>query len=159
MRFARVMAMAILPTALVLLGGCSLFQQQEAQPQVTSAVSSQPAGQGTTVSSTPAKSPGRYYDFNDILIPPDMDLSKSDSILFRVGTFKAGLLVFKGNYTSASLVNFFIDNMAKDNWVLKSSFKYPKVALFFAKKGKTCVIYIDEGPFSTDVEIWVAPAL
>lgn len=159
MRLARPTAMAALLAALFLLGGCSLFQQQDAQPQVTSAVSSQPAGQGTVVSGGGPRSPGRYYDFNDILIPPDMELSKSDSILFRVGAFKAGLLVFKGDYTSSSLVNFFIDNMAKDNWILKSSFKYPKVALFFAKKGKTCVIYIDEGPFSTEVDIWVAPAL
>jgi hypothetical protein len=58
-----------------------------------------------------------------------------------------------------SLINFFMDSMAKDNWVLKSSFKYPQVALFFAKKGKTCVINIKERTFSTEVAIWVAPAL
>jgi hypothetical protein len=79
--------------------------------------------------------------------------------LFKVGTFKAGLLTFSDNLEVESLINFFVETMAKDNWALKSSFKYPKVALFFAKQGKTCVIHITEHTFSTEVEIWVAPAI
>ena len=87
-----------------------------------------------------------------------MSLVKESSIIFRVGAFSAGVLVFKGNVDSESLLNFFTEVMAKDNWTLKSSFKYPKSALFFGKKGKVCIISIMEHTFNTNVEIWVAPA-
>ncbi|MGD8563265.1 MAG: hypothetical protein PVG03_12030 [Desulfarculaceae bacterium] len=114
---------------------------------------------GKQASGEPAGPVGRYYDFDDIQVPNSLDLEKDQSILFRVGAFKAGLLVFTDRVESESLVNFFVEGMAKDNWALKSSFKYPQVALFFAKKGKTCVVHIIEGTLSTRVEIWVAPAL
>ena len=101
---------------------------------------------------------GRYYDFDDIQVPVQLKLNKEASILFKVGTLKAGVLVFEDNLELESLINFFVDSMAKDNWTLKSSFKYPKSALFFAKPGKTCVVQITESTFKTTVEIWVAPA-
>ena len=131
--------------SLALAAGCSWFQQSNESTQ-------QAAGK------PPAeKAVARYYDFDDILIPLDLDLNKDKSILFKVGTFKAGVLVLSGRVESESLINFFVESMAKDNWQLKSSFKYPQVALFFAKKGKTCVINIKEGTLDTDVAIWVAP--
>lgn len=138
--------------------GCSVFQKE--------ATASQPAAadggaQGNVANSgDPAKaSVGRYYDFDDIQVPTQLKLNKEKSILFKVGTFKAGLLTFSDNLEVESLINFFVETMARDNWTLKSSFKYPKVALFFAKQGKTCVIHITEHTFSTEVEIWVAPTI
>ena len=130
--------------ALTLLAGsgCSLMQSQPDQGDAAE-------GKGGAV--------GRYYDFDDIQVPTALKLDKDRSILFRVGAFKAGVLVLKDNLQVESLINYFTDTMAKDNWVLKGSFKYPLVGMFFAKQGKTCVIRIKEHTFSTEVEIWVAP--
>lgn len=140
-------ALAIFILGLLMATGCSLIQQDS----------------GSTAKSAggaqPAQSFGRYYDFDDIQVPKSLTLQRQESILFRVGNFKAGVLVFEDRVELESLINFFVEGMAKDNWVLKSTFKYPKAALFFAKQGKTCVIMIEEGTINTKVEIWVAPAL
>jgi hypothetical protein len=138
--------------------GCSIFQKEATASQPAKADS---GSQGNVANSAePAKaSLGRYYDFDDIQVPNQLKLIKEKSILFKVGSFKAGLLTFSDNLEVESLINFFVNTMGKDNWTLKSSFKYPKVALFFAKQGKTCVIHITEHTFSTEVEIWVAPTI
>lgn len=145
----RLIGPALLLAAVLALSGCSIFTKGSVGPKAAS-------GAGHPGSSEKL---GRYYDFDDIQVPPSLKLDKSRSILFRVGSFKAGVLVFTDNVESESLINFFVETMSRDNWVLKSTFKYPQVALFFAKKGKTCVITIKEHTFSTDVSIWVAPSL
>lgn len=128
--------------AFVLLSaGCSLF---ESKPD-----SSDQARAGAL---------GRYYDFDDIQVPVSLKLNKEKSLIFRVGSFKAGMMSFSDNLEVESLVNFFVDSMGRDNWTLKGSYKYPKVALFFAKQNKTCIVMIIERTFTTEVEIWVAPA-
>ncbi len=136
---------AVLILAAWLLAGCSLFESGNQE-----AAANEPSRQGAV---------GRYYDFDDIQVPVSLKLNKDKSVLFRAGTLKAGMLFFTDNLEVESLVNFFIDSMARDNWTLKSSFKYPKVMLFFAKQSKTCVIQITEHTFSTDVEVWVAPTM
>ena len=136
--------LAVVMLVLTLNAGCSLFSGGGDAKDGDAA-----AKQGAA---------GRYYDFDDIQVPVQLKLNKDQSILFKVGTFKAGVLVFEDNLELESLINFFVDSMAKDNWTLKSSFKYPKSALFFAKPGKTCVIQITESTFKTTVEIWVAPS-
>jgi len=145
MKLAR--GMAILGLVLALTAGCSLGKQPYNAPAKEGAG----AGAGQPL--------GRYYDFDDIQVPSQLKLDKSRSIVFKVGSFKAGLLVLSDNLEVESLIDYFVESMAKDNWVLKSSFKYPQVALFFAKKGKTCVINIKEHTLSTEVAIWVAPAM
>lgn len=129
--------------AVALLAGCSLF---ESKP------SDEGAGQGGRLAPL-----GRYWDFDDVQVPLSLKLNKDKSLVFRVGTFKAGLLSFSDNLEMESLINYFVDTMGKDNWQLKGSYKYPRVALFFAKPAKTCIIVIQEHTFTTDVEIWVAP--
>ena len=142
MKTVKLATCLLLIAALALVSGCSLISggDQAAEDK---------GRQGAV---------GRYYDFDDIQVPVQLKLNKEASILFKVGAFKAGVLVFEDNLELESLINFFVDSMAKDNWTLKSSFKYPKSALFFAKPGKTCVVQITESTFKTTVEIWVAPA-
>lgn len=135
---------AALVLAAMLLAGCSLF---ESKPDSSAG---EPSRQGAV---------GRYYDFDDIQVPVSMKLNKDKSMLFRAGTLKAGMLFFSDNLEVESLVNFFVDSMNRDNWTLKSSFKYPRIMLFFAKQSKTCVIQITERTFTTEVEVWVAPTM
>lgn len=146
MKSCLLFLMLCLVGALMLVaGGCGLTEGDQA-----SAVS--PDG-------TQPASLGRYHDFDDIQVPNSLSLVRDESNFFRVGTFKAGVLVYKDRVEVESLINFFLESMAKDNWTLKGTFKYPRAALFFAKQGKTCVIRVEEGTISTKVEIWVAPTL
>jgi hypothetical protein len=140
--------------------GCSVFQKEATANEPAPAPAASGSKSNVSNSGTQAKATlGRYYDFDDIQVPNQLKLNKEKSILFKVGNFKAGLLSFSDNLEVESLINFFIESMTRDNWMLKSSFKYPRVALFFAKQGKTCVIHITEHTFSTEVEIWVAPTI
>lgn len=141
----RLIPALILALSLGLLAGCSLFKSDS---DTAATASGDRPRQGAL---------GRYYDFDDIQVPVQLKLDKEQSTIFRVGSFKAGVLVFSDNVELESLINFFIESMAKDNWSLKGSFKYPKAALFFAKPGKTCVIQITEGWMKTTAELWVAP--
>ncbi|MFH2127992.1 MAG: hypothetical protein ABIK12_15860 [Pseudomonadota bacterium] len=157
MRFGKGILVALLGLSLLGLGGCSIFSAKPvgAESEKTS-VQAPAGGKGAAVA--PAAI-GRYYDFDDIQVPNALKLDKKRSLIFRAGKFKAGVLVFTDNLEVQSLINFFIDSMQKDNWVLQGSYKYPRVVLFFAKKGKTAVVNIMEDTFSTEVTIWVAPTV
>jgi hypothetical protein len=156
MNLAKIAIATVLILGLGLGAGCSIFQSQP-----VSASSGGTQGQQAGASSGPAtqSAVGRYYDFDDIQVPNQLKLDTKRSLIFRAGKFKAGVLVFTDNLEVESLINFFVDTMQKDNWMLQGSYKYPRVALFFAKKGKTAIIQIVEGTFSTEVSIWVAPTL
>ena len=49
--------------------------------------------------------------------------------------------------------------MAKDGWMLKSSFRYRRVILSFEKGERSCLVNVAEYPLKTKVEIWVAPQI
>ncbi len=157
MRFSKIALAALLSLSLLWAGGCSIFSAKPVGADSGQAGASAPAaGQA---GSSAGMAVGRYYDFDDIQIPTALKLDKKRSLIFRAGKFKAGVLVFTDNLEVQSLINFFVDSMQKDNWVLQGSYKYPRVVLFFAKKGKTAVINIVEDTFSTEVTIWVAPTV
>ncbi|MCF8032947.1 MAG: hypothetical protein K9K66_08040 [Desulfarculaceae bacterium] len=154
MKFSKFTLATILALSLGLAAGCSIFSAQPVGAEKTQdgkAGKAKPAGAPASI--------GRYYDFDDIQVPNALKLDKKRSLIFRAGKFKAGVLVFTDNLEVQSLINFFIDSMQKDNWILQGSYKYPRVVLFFAKKGKTAVINILEDTFSTEVTIWVAPTV
>ena len=142
---ALALALAVILAA-GLLAGCYLI---ESKPDSATAADDQGR----------AGAMGRYYDFDDIQVPTKLKLNKDKSVLFRAGTLTAGMLFVSENVEVEGLISFFIDSMNRDNWTLKSSYKYPRAMLFFAKASKTCVIVITEHTFATDVEIWVAPAM
>ncbi|MCB2227395.1 MAG: hypothetical protein KQH53_12015 [Desulfarculaceae bacterium] len=164
MKFLKLTLASVLTLSLGLAAGCSIFSAQPVGAEKAPAAQGAPAKTGdaaaaaTKTRMAPA-AVGRYYDFDDIQVPNALKLDKKRSLIFRAGKFKAGVLVFTDNLEVQSLINFFIDSMQRDNWVLQGSYKYPRVVLFFAKKGKTAVIHIEESTFSTEVTIWVAPAV
>lgn len=100
-----------------------------------------------------------YYDFADILIPAELRLDRENSFVYSTPSFTAGVLVFEGYLQGDSLVNFFTTNMAKDGWMLKSSFRYRRVILNFEKDKRSCLVNVAEFPLKTKVEIWVAPQM
>jgi hypothetical protein len=99
-----------------------------------------------------------YYDFEDILIPAELSMVKKKSVVYATPAFTAGVLVFEGRVTGDSLVNFFSSSMAKDAWLLRSSFRHQdQVILNFEKGERSCLIVIEESTLKTQVKVWVAP--
>lgn len=129
-----------------MMWGCSFF----------STLKTGSAPQGAAPEEEAAAAP-LYYDFGDILIPNELKVDKKSSFIFRTPGLSAGVLVLRGRVEGTSLVAFFENNMAKDNWQPVSSFKSPRTIMLFKKENRWCVINITEKEFSTIAEIWVAP--
>ena len=103
------------------------------------------------------KSVPLYYDFGDVLIPRELELDVNSSFVYHTSGFTAGILAFKSKAELGSMVNFFENNMAKDNWQAVGTFKSPRTLLLFQKQNRWCVINITDNRWDTLVEIWVAP--
>ena len=99
-----------------------------------------------------------YYDFEDVLIPRDLKLNTKSSFVYHTAGLTAGVLVFTSKVDRDSLIQFFENNMAKDNWLAVSSFKSPRTLLLFQKENRWCVINITDNNWDTLVEIWAAPS-
>jgi hypothetical protein len=98
-----------------------------------------------------------YYDFGDVLVPRELKLDVDSSFVYNTSGFTAGILAFKSRAELNSMVDFFENNMAKDNWQKIGTFKSPRTLLLFQKQNRWCVINITDRKFDTLVEIWVAP--
>ena len=98
-----------------------------------------------------------YYDFGDVLIPRELELDTDSSFVYHTSGFTAGILAFKSKVELGSMVEFFENNMAKDNWKAVGTFKSPRTLLLFQKENRWCVINITDNRWDTLVEIWVAP--
>ena len=58
----------------------------------------------------------QYYDFGDVLIPRELNLNAKSSFIYQTSGFITGVLVFESKVERLSLIDFFSNNMAKDNW-------------------------------------------
>ena len=102
-----------------------------------------------------------YYDFGDVLIPNELKVDKKSSYIVQSPGFLTGILALKGDVERNSLIAFFQNNMAKDNWREISLFKSPRTStiILFQKENRWCVISINEKDLNTYVEIGVAPTV
>ena len=98
----------------------------------------------------------RYYDFEDVPVPAEMELKTDRSFVFQTTEFAAGLLAFSGRVELDSLISFFRIQLPDDGWRFLSSIKSPKTILFFQKENRLCIITIISKAFTTDAEILVA---
>ena len=100
-----------------------------------------------------------YYDFGDVLVPRELKVDRQNSFIYRTPGFSAGVLVLRGRVEPTSLISFFENNMAKDNWRAISAFKSPRTMMMFQKQNRWCVVNITAKNYTTHVEIWVSPTL
>jgi len=98
-----------------------------------------------------------YYDFEDVLIPRELKLNTKSSFVYHSSSLTAGVLVFTSKVEPNSLIQFFENNMTRDNWQSVGSFKSPRTLLLFNKTNRWCVISVTDNKWDTLVEIWVAP--
>lgn len=131
-----------------LLVGCAAKKQEEVPPPTP------PASTTQTQDSLHA-----YYDFDDIPVPSDMKLVPKKSILFESTAVKAGVVSFEGRVDAVSLFDFYVNTMPQENWSLRSYFKYGQYILVFEKPTKDCIIHIQDGSFTTEMQIWVTPRI
>jgi hypothetical protein len=106
-----------------------------------------------------AKSKTVYYDFGDILLPSQLSVNDNESFVFTTKGLTAGVLSLKGGLTAKSLISFFCNKMPVDGWRMINKFAGQRNMMLFQKQARYCTITIDEGRWSTVVEIWVAPAM
>ena len=132
--------------AMCVLSGCSAFQKNEG--------TAAPSSGDQEKEKTPS-----YYDFGDVPVPPELHLNTKSSFVYRTAGFSAGVMVLKGAVELGSLIDFFENNMARDNWRAVSTFKSPRTLLLFQKENRWCIINITDDKYSTHVEIWVAPTV
>jgi hypothetical protein len=99
-----------------------------------------------------------YYNFEDVLIPGELNIDQKESFVFNSSGLSAGVLALNGGVEITSLVQFFEINMTKDNWKLISSFQSARTLMLFQKGMRWCVICIYDNPLRTHVEVWVAPS-
>ena len=98
--------------------------------------------------------PDYYYDFDDILIPKEISYVEDSSYKLDNAKFRAAIMKFKGRVEVLELVQYFVNNMAKDNWTLVSNNKAGKLSVLnFEKFNKSCVIQVDDsfGSASTTI--------
>lgn len=114
---------------------------------VSSDVSSEKQGAGT------------FYDFIDIPVPHEMKLDPDSSLLFETADLKAGRICFKGWVDPVSVFDFFLKYMPKENWKLRSYYKYGVYLMVFEKPDRDCIINIHKKTLNTWLEIWVTPRL
>ncbi|MBM4276667.1 MAG: hypothetical protein FJ130_02155 [Deltaproteobacteria bacterium] len=102
---------------------------------------------------------GKYYHFEDVRVPRELNYKQSKSFVYETPRFKTGVLLFaKWRLDAESLIDFFNHHMERDNWKLVNSFKGKESILNFSKPDKTCTIKITEKWHgTTEVEIRVGP--
>lgn len=141
------LAIIILSVFSLLFAGCSIFKVKK-QSSVSKPVK--------TVSKGPAP---LYYDFEDVLIPGELKVNKKESFIYSSSGFSVGVLVLSGRVDLNSLIAFFENNMAKDNWKMICSFNSAYTLMLFQKENRWCAVSLNESNFATHARIWVAPTI
>ena len=103
-----------------------------------------------------------YHDFGDVPVPKQLSvINNSTYIIEKASGYPEGILALKGNVTRNSLISYFKNGMASDNWQLVALFKSPRInsILLFQKQNRRCIINIQEKNFETYVQIAVAPTV
>lgn len=134
---------------LVLTAGCSTFSSS--QPDT--------GGMATVATNSTLSQASATYDFQDIGVPSEMSLQNDKSFIMQTPQVKAGTLVYTGWVDPLSLFDYYRDSMPQDGWEPLSHFKYGHFLFVFQKPEKVCVIRINKGRFSTQLDIWVSPSM
>jgi hypothetical protein len=99
----------------------------------------------------------KYYSFEDILVPGELNYQADDSLIYETPRFKMGRMIFtKWRLDRDSVIDFFSYHMEKDNWKLVTSVRGEQSTLNFVKPDKSCEIRVSENWLGkTRVEIRV----
>lgn len=96
-----------------------------------------------------------YYPVPFIPVLKDLRYDSDKSALLKTGSHIAGMLVFKGNYSSKSLVEFYRVQMKNQGWEEVGSFSSKITFIAFSRPEGQAFIAISEGFFFTELRIVV----
>ncbi|MCX8023218.1 MAG: hypothetical protein N2745_10650 [Syntrophorhabdaceae bacterium] len=129
---------------LITFSGCAYFQKQVKDET--------PPSKQETINQV-------FYGFPDIPIPKELEFVRDKSFIYETVSLRAGVMYLTGNVDLQSLENYFKVNMIKNGWRFVNSFKFREISMNFSKEDKTCNIKMSRSGFSSEVEIWVGPAV
>ena len=139
------------------LTGCTHIFSNTKSAESQTVTTSSGSGSAVKPAAESKKTTAVYYDFEDVLIPVELQILQDKSMIVSTPGFTSGILMLKGRVERRSLINFFNNNMIKDNWSMVSQIASPNMAiLVFEKPIKSAVISIKSEQIYTYVEVGVA---
>ncbi len=143
--------------------GCSSTVKHD-EPSATAPASettTAPASATTTAPppASPSKYQAKYYFFDDVLVPGELEYDQKKSFVYETPQFKAGTLYFsKWNLDIDSIMTFFLYNMEKDGWKMMTSYRGKESHITFYKPDRGCTIRLTSSWLGKAyVEIRVGP--
>lgn len=98
-----------------------------------------------------------HRDIKDLPVPYAMKLDKDNTYIIDVKGVKLGLLTYTGRVDGYSLAENIKIAFAEEKWKLQSMQNYKKtVSLSFTKDDRICNVFIEEGFFTTKLELRIA---
>jgi hypothetical protein len=125
--------------ALLLTASCAMFEKGPAKPE------------------TAQKRLPDVREFEDVLIPREMDIDKDSSVIYRREGMSAGLLRLSGRVETNSLMRYFQNNMTNEGWRSISQFRSSQSLMLFQKGNRMAVIAIEDADLQTFADVWVVP--
>lgn len=135
----RMVAIATLGLALLMLASCAALEKGPAKPE------------------TSAKRLPDVREFEDVLIPREMEVDKESSVIQSQDGMSVGLLRLFGRVERNSLMRYFQNNMANEGWRLISQFRSPQSLMIFQKANRMAVVAIEDDELDTFADVWVVP--
>jgi len=125
--------------ALLLTASCAMFEKGPAKPE------------------TAQKRLPDVREFEDVLIPREMDIDKDSSVIYRREGMSAGLLRLSGRVETNSLMRYFQNNMTNEGWRSMSQFRSCRWLMLFQKGNRMAVIALEDADLQTFADVWVVP--
>jgi hypothetical protein len=104
---------------------------------------------------SPEKKDLTYFPVPFIPVLKDLDYQAEKSALLRTGDLLTGMLVFRGNYSPKSLVEFYKVQMVNQGWEEIGSFSSKIIFLAYKRPEGTAFISVSEGWYYTELRIVV----
>jgi hypothetical protein len=127
-----------LALSFALLSGCALFEKSPPKPE-------------------PARLPDQR-EFDDVMIPRDMEIDKEASAVYRREGMSLGILRMSGRVDGSSLLRYFQNNMTAEGWRQVSMLRAPQSLMVFQKANRMAVLAVDDSDMmATYADLWVVP--
>ncbi|MEA3368913.1 MAG: hypothetical protein U9Q24_00945 [Candidatus Ratteibacteria bacterium] len=95
--------------------------------------------------------------FDDLPIPTGFLIDITNSYAFQNQETRVALLRYAGKNSAQSLIQFFVEQMSRYNWVLLNQVEFEKIILNFEKARESCIVMIEPQRNKMLVTISIAP--
>jgi len=96
-----------------------------------------------------------YFPIPYIPVLKDLEYQSEKSALLRTGDTLTGMIVFRGNYSPKSLVEFYRVQMKNQGWEEVGSFSSKVIFIAYKRPEGTAFISVSEGWYYTELRIVV----